>query len=348
MTSSNIHVDSTVIYDPDSDLQEMLYAAEQYDTYLNIKNHVMRYGVDEEFLFLCNRNNELGNKLHIDLPSSTSNMKKSYDQCARDILVAMEDESEGFFKSIFNFIKNMIAKFFDFFKSLFGLGKKAELRRDQNVIAREYREGKLREIDAYLYTHHFNAGARDLPNVVRLDYIREVKRILDDFHTRLEIAKTQTTTAVLSANYNNLRDAGMGASNQLALNIVGYNTSANRGTNNIMHFEDIRVTARTLRANEVQNWMNEARLTISLINEIDNQISNYSQILRDNSERLSKELDKNKNSSNANLVRLQQIQSTMVVESQALINIKRISNFVMGFEDLLFKNMRAIVGHFYQ
>lgn len=342
-----------------NELTEMIAVAEQYDSYFNILNHVKTYGVSDEFLFLCNRNNELGEFLHIELPSySDASKNLNSADYAKRILAAMEDESEGFFRSIYNFIKNLIVKFFQFFKRLFGFGKTPEVQRGKST-EQEYREQKLREFNEYIYTRKLDSHAVDLKNVVRLEDIREIKRITDDISTRLEMAKSSTFNNVMNSNPVGEYPTWLCATSHVAIALAGYNTLGqsnqshntggnNRGQSNILHFEDIKTSYRVLRSSDVGTYINEARDALYIIGGVLDTLNDYSTVLNDDVSKLSDAIEKNRKVENMNMRELQHAQSVLAVESHALLNIDRILKFVLGFEDLLFKNLDAIAKHFYK
>ncbi len=92
----------------------------QLDQVFNMYNHVKRFGIDRTFLSLYNSNNQLDSMLGVKFPSCESVDSEGYpgSNMSKAFLVAMEDEGEGIFAKIWEFIKKIIQKIVDFFKNV--------------------------------------------------------------------------------------------------------------------------------------------------------------------------------------------------------------------------------------
>jgi hypothetical protein len=92
----------------------------QLDQVFNMYNHVRQFGIDRTFLSLYNSNNQLNNMLGIRFPSceSMNSVGSVNSNASKTFLVAMEDEGEGIFAKIWEFIKKIIKKIVDFFKNV--------------------------------------------------------------------------------------------------------------------------------------------------------------------------------------------------------------------------------------
>jgi hypothetical protein len=92
----------------------------QLDQLLNMYNHVKQYGIDRTFLSLYNNNSQLDSMIGTKFPSCESvdcigTPTSSYSQA---FIAAMEDEGEGIFAKIWEFIKKIIKKIVDFFSNV--------------------------------------------------------------------------------------------------------------------------------------------------------------------------------------------------------------------------------------
>jgi ElaB/YqjD/DUF883 family membrane-anchored ribosome-binding protein len=92
----------------------------QLDQLLNMYNHAKQYGIDRTFLSLYNSNNQLNNMIGVKFPSceSINTVGDVNSNMSRAFIVAMEDEKEGIFTKIWEFIKKIIKKIVDFFKNV--------------------------------------------------------------------------------------------------------------------------------------------------------------------------------------------------------------------------------------
>ena len=177
------------------DKEELLATSAQLDMLVNLKKHVEKYGIDKGFLFLCNENDKLNKLFSTSIPTYESLGPNAVPTLAhtQELLVAMEDENEGLFRKIWNFIKALISNLIDLVKRFFSFFFGAEKQqRDLAEEARQLLKSK----------RHLHLNARPLENIIVGSSLDIIEQKLLDFSRRVMHAEAELIAALNDKSRN--------------------------------------------------------------------------------------------------------------------------------------------------
>ena len=346
MEEQNIHIVNNVgLSDPETELEmdninrdkeELLATSAQLDMLINLKKHVEKYGIDKGFLFLCNENDKLNKLFSTSIPTYESLGPNAVPTLAhtQELLVAMEDENEGLFRKIWNFIKALISNLIDLVKRFFSFFFGAEKQqRDLAEEARQLLKSK----------RHLHLNARPLENIIVGSSLDIIEQKLLDFSRRVMHAEAELIAA-LNDKSRNRTDADR---QHLAdLFRTSLDVARNGRDNALVRITNLDIKYATLTADKAENWIKSVEQSLAVFEEFKRPATHLAQTLKMQIDSANAQIDALKHKPEL-MDRMIAQRDMLFCDMEALENLTRLVNNVNTVITELVEQYVTVVNHFF-
>lgn len=346
MEEQNIHIVNNVgLSNPETELEmdninrdkeELLAASAQLDMLVSLKKHVEKYGIDKGFLFLCNENDKLNKLFSTSIPTYESLGPNAVPTLAhtQELLVAMEDENEGLFRKIWNFIKALISNLVDLIKRFFSFFFGAE--KHQRDLAEEARQALKRK-------RHLHLNAKPLENIIVGSSLDIIEQKLLDFSKRVMHAEAELIAALNDKNRNRTE-----ADRQHLADLFrsSLDVARNGRDNALVRITNLDIKYETLTANKVENWIKSVEQSLAVFEEFKRPATHLAQTLKMQIDSANAQIDSMKHKPEL-MDRMIVQRDVLFCDMEALENLTRLVNNVNTVITELVEQYVTVVDHFF-
>ena len=346
MEEQNIHIVNNVgLSDPETELEmdninrdkeELLATSAQLDMLVNLKKHVEKYGIDKGFLFLCNENDKLNKLFSTSIPTYESLGPNAVPTLAhtQELLVAMEDENEGLFRKIWNFIKALISNLIDLVKRFFSFFFGAEKQqRDLAEEARQLLKSK----------RHLHLNARPLENIIVGSSLDIIEQKLLDFSRRVMRAEAELIAALNDKSRNRSE-----ADRQHLADLfrTSLDVARNGRDNALVRITNLDIKYATLTADKAEGWIRSVEQSLAVFEEFKRPATHLAQTLKMQIDSANAQIDALKHKPEL-MDRMIAQRDMLFCDMEALENLTRLVNNVNTVITEMVGQYVTVVNHFF-